>query len=92
MKKHEVRHLEGLLESLCADLKHNHYALQNLETLLLGCIDLARTGNAWRATSIALEASSYMARMFYDINRELTLAKGSLRAERSLNDEKDEQS
>ena len=92
MKKHEVRHLEVLLESLCADLKHNHYALQNLETLLLGCIDLARTGNAWRATSIALEASSYMARMFYDINRELTLAKGSLRAERSLNDEKDEQS
>lgn len=62
MEKHEVRHIEGLMKSLCNDLGGNPYALNRLEELLLGCIDLARTGKAWKATSIAIEASSYMAR------------------------------
>ena len=60
MKKHEVRRLEGLLEGLCQHLRDQPYALHNLETLLLGCIDLARTGKAWKATTIALEASSFL--------------------------------
>lgn len=60
MKKHEVRRLEGLLESICHHLRDQPYALHNLETLLLGCIDLARDGNAWKATAIALEASSFL--------------------------------
>lgn len=60
MKKHEVRRLEGLLESICHHLRDQPYALHSLETLLLGCIDLARTGNAWKATTIALEASSFL--------------------------------
>lgn len=64
MKKHEVRRLEGLLESICHHLREQPYALHNLETLLLGCIDLARTGNAWKATTIALEASSFMTHEF----------------------------
>lgn len=60
MKKHEVRRLEGLLESVCHHLRDQPYAMHNLETLLLGCIDLASNGNAWKATTIALEASSFM--------------------------------
>lgn len=60
MKKHEVRRLEGLLESVCHHLRNQPYALHNLETLLLGCIDLARTDKAWEATTIALEASSFL--------------------------------
>lgn len=60
MKKHEVRKLEGIVESLGHRLKDNPYDLHGLETLLLGCIDLARTGKAWQATSIALEVSSFL--------------------------------
>jgi hypothetical protein len=61
MKKHEVRKMEGIVETLGHRLKDNPYDLHGLEALLLGCIELARTGKAWRATRIALEVSHFIA-------------------------------
>lgn len=61
MKSHDVRNIEGLLESLCHKLRDNPYDLHNLGALLLGVIDLTNKGKTWKATSIALEASSFLA-------------------------------
>lgn len=61
MKEHDVRNLAGLLESLCHKLRDNPYDLHNLEALLLGVIELTSKGKSWKATSIALEASSFLA-------------------------------
>lgn len=60
MKKHEVRELRALAIDLCKDLSEKPWAIARLEKLLLGCIDLTRQGKAWKATTIALEASSFL--------------------------------